>query len=143
MLLGEFHSTADRERLGVPAPLRPELAAGLTLTRGIERCLWGLPAQLWEELTAKMRERLPLTDPAARSFARLIYASALPCAPAEDGSIPLPEDLRQYAGIEDEAVWVGLGDHVEIWNPQLWHQNRAQLDQSGPEVAGKLLHYGI
>lgn len=142
MLLGEFHSTADRERLGVPIPLRGELAAGLTLTRGIERCLWGLPAEAWEELTAKM-QRLPLTDPAARSFARLIYASALPCAPETDGSIPLPEGLRQYAGIEDETLWIGLGDHVEIWNPELWQQTRARLEQTGAEVAEKLLHYGI
>lgn len=143
MLLGEFHSTADRERLGVPTPLRGELAAGLTLTRGIERCLWGLPTPAWEELTAKMCERLPLTDPAARAFARLIYAAALPCAPAADGSIPLPAGLRQYAGIEEEALWIGLGDHVEIWNPQLWQQTCARLEQTGAQVAEKLLHYGI
>ncbi len=144
MLLGEFPCTTDKEgRLSVPEPFRADLAAGLILTRGIDRCLWGLPRHVWEELTAKVQARHPLTNRDARSFARLIYAQAMACAPDAHDTIPLPDSLRGYAGIEDQAIWVGLGDYVEIWSPERWQELRAQLDEGGESTAEKLIAYGV
>jgi MraZ protein len=35
----------------------------------------------------------------------------------QDGRIVLPEDFREFAGIEDSAVFVGQGIKFQIWEP--------------------------
>jgi MraZ protein len=144
MLLGEFRCVADDSgRLNIPAELCPELAEGLALTRGIERCLFAFPAEEWQELAEKMRAQLPLTSRDARAFTRLMFAGALTCVPDQRGQIPLPGDLREYAGIEEEAVVVGLCTHLEIWSPQRWQEVRARMVEEGTAVAERLSQCGV
>ena len=144
MFLGEFHCTTDGNgRLIIPIELRAKLAEGLIVTRGIERCLFVYRAEEWRELAKKMRSRLPLTSRDARAFARLIFTGALVCVPDQQGRVPLPNNLRQYAGIEDEAIVVGLYTHLEIWSPQRWREIVAQMAKEGAVVAESLSHLGI
>jgi MraZ protein len=144
MLLGEFHCTTDESgRLSIPSTFCTEFMEGMTLTRGIERCLLGLPAPEWQRLAGRIRAHLPFTNPNARGFARLIFSGALPCRPNQEGSIPLPHALREYAGIEDEAIVIGLSTHVEIWNPQRWAEIRSQLEDGGETIAEQLNEYGV
>ncbi len=143
MLLGEFHCAADGERLRIPAEWRAELGEGLTLTRGIERCLFIYPAAEWRRLAEKMEGRLPLTSREARMFARLIFSGALACVPDREGRIPLPGLLREYAGIEEEAIVIGLYTHLEVWNPRRWLEVRAQIDEEGAAAVETLLHLNI
>lgn len=143
MLLGEFHCATDGERLRMPAELCAELGEGLTLTRGIERCLFIYPAAEWRRLAEKMEGRLPLTSREARMFARLIFAGALACAPDPEGNIPLPGLLRQYAGIKGEAIIVGLYTHLEVWSPERWQEVRARIDEEGAATAEALVHLDI
>jgi len=144
MLLGEFHCTAgDSGKLTIPARLCAELGEGLTVTRGIERCLFVYPAGEWAKLADKMHRQLPLTNRDARSFARLMFSGALSCIPDKQGQIPLPSSLRQYANIKDEAIVVGLGTHLEIWNPQRWEEMREQMAEEGEAVVERLSHLGV
>ena len=64
-------------------------------------------------------------------------------APNQEGQIPLPNDLRQYAGIEDEAIVVGLCTHLEVWNPQRWQEVNDQTVKEGAAVAERLSHLEI
>jgi MraZ protein len=144
MFLGEFHCTTDGNgRLIIPIEFRAKLAEGLIVTRGIERCLFIYPAEEWLKLAKKMRLRLPLTSRDARAFARLIFAGALVCVPDQQGRVPLPNNLRQYAGIEDQAIVVGLYTHLEIWSPRRWQEVVAQMVKEGAAVAESLSHLGI
>lgn len=144
MFLGEFRCITDGNgRLVIPVELRARLAEGLIMTRGIERCLFIYPVEEWRKLAKKMRFRLPLTSRDARAFARLIFAGALVCVPDQQGRVPLPDNLRQYAGIEDEAIVVGLYTHLEIWNPQRWQEMVARIAKEGATVAESLSHLGI
>ena len=36
------------------------------------------------------------------------------------GRILLPSVLREFAGIEKDAVLVGVGSRIEIWNKDKW-----------------------
>ena len=38
----------------------------------------------------------------------------------KQGRILIPSVLREYAGIEKEAVLVGTGNHLEIWSKERW-----------------------
>jgi MraZ protein len=90
-----------------------------------------------------MQDRLPLTNRRARAFRRLIFSGALTCAPDRRGQIRLPDRLRQYANIEDEAVVVGLVSHLEIWSPRQWQEMRAALAADGVALAEALGEFGI
>ena len=41
------------------------------------------------------------------------------------GRVCLPDDMARAAGIEDEAVLVGLLDRFEIWNPDRYEKVKA------------------
>jgi MraZ protein len=129
MFLGEFYCQADTQgSLTLPGKIRSGLEGELTLTRGIERCLLIYPAKEWQQLAAKIQEQLRLTRSGDRAFARLMFSGALSCIPDAEGRIPVPEHLRQYAGIQGEAVIVGLCNHLEVWDAQRWADVTVQLE---------------
>lgn len=144
MLLGEFRCGADGEgRVTIPSSLRGELIDGATVTRGIERCLLVYPSVEWEKLTGKIEERLPFTSQSARSFARFIFSGAQTCVPDRTGQVFLPDRLREYAGIEDEVIIVGLLSHLEVWCPEQWQETKSTLLEDGPALAQELRDLGI
>jgi MraZ protein len=143
MLLGEFRCRTDSGgRLTVPSIFRSELVDGATVTRGIERCLWIYPAVGWQELGEKVRQ-LPITSQPGRAFARLIFSGAAVCVPDEAGQLLLPDNLRQYARIGDEAVLVGVLSHVEVWSPESWQESKSSFVAEGVVLAEELSGFGI
>lgn len=139
MLLGEFHCSTDGEgRLTIPPEFRAELAHGATVTRGIDRCVVVYPAVEWQGLAEKIEDRLPLTSRQARAFSRLMFSGALACALDQEGQIHVPDQLREYANIENEVVVVGLFSHLEIWSPRQWQRTRAESVQDGAGLAEEL-----
>lgn len=134
MFYGEFeHSIDDKGRITVPAKFRAQLAAGVVVTKGLDTCLWLYPAAGWEELAARIKA-LPVTNPAAREFRRQVFGSASDDVPDKQGRINLPEYLLRYAGIDRNAVIVGLDSHCEIWNRDEW---RARQERSHLDIAGR------
>jgi MraZ protein len=116
---------------------------GATVTRGIERCLFVYPSAEWQKLAEKMQDRLPLTSRQARAFRRLMFSGALTCVPDQRGQIRLPDRLRQYANVKDEAVVVGLVSHLEIWSPRQWQEMSGALADDGVALAEELGEFGI
>jgi MraZ protein len=72
-----------------------------------------------------------------------MFSAALTCVPDQRGQIGLPERLRQYADIQNEAVVVGLVSHVEIWSPGQWQKVDAALANDGVNLAEGLRDFGI
>ena len=52
----------------------------------------------------------------------------------KSGRISLSEQMAKAAGIDKEAVLLGLVDRFEIWNPERYEQISAVDDQLLPEV---------
>ena len=48
------------------------------------------------------------------------FRSAATCEVDRQGRILLPSVLREFAGIEKDAVLVGVGSRIEIWNKDKW-----------------------
>jgi len=143
MLIGEFRCCTDTEgRLILPSRFRSELIGGATVTRGIEPCLWIYPAAAWQELAEKVRG-LPVTSRPARAFARLIFSGAAACFPDETGQLLLPDKLRRYARIDDEAVVVGVFSHLEIWSPGRWQKARSSFVAESAALVEELSEFGI
>jgi MraZ protein len=138
LLLGEYeHTIDDKGRITVPAKYRGRLAAGLVVTKGIDRCLWLFPMDVWEELSEKIRN-LPLTNPRAREFRRQVFGNASDAVPDKQGRIILPPTLRSYGDIDSQAAIIGLHDHCEIWSPERW---RIRQEQSDNEPEARAEHF--
>jgi MraZ protein len=128
MFLGEFiHTIDEKGRLTIPAKFRDELAEGLIITRGIDRCLAVYPMDEWNRL-AEQVSALPLTDRLARAFRRLVFANASDAIPDKQGRILIPPRLREYASLNGEAVVTGLNTYVEVWNPDAWGEESERVE---------------
>ena len=133
MFLGRYNHTLDvKGRLAIPARYREALAEGLVLTRGIDRCLALYPLAAWRPLAEKV-SALPLSDPDARAFRRLVFAEAADLALDTQGRILVPPELRRYAGLERDAVIIGVDTALEIWSPERWQAVEAVMDADGAD----------
>jgi MraZ protein len=138
MFLGRHAHTVDAKgRLAIPARFREELAAGVVLTRGIDRCLALYPMATWQPLAEKV-DQLPITDPDARTFRRMVFAEAVDLELDAQGRILLPPELRQYAEIDRDAYVVGVNTSIEIWSPARWDAQSALMENDGAEIAQRL-----
>jgi len=125
---GEYrHSVDDKGRLAVPAKFRAQLGAGAVVSRWLDACLAIHTQDGWNDLSGKVAA-LPITDPNARRFSRLIFAGAAEVELDRQGRILLPAYLREHIELGGDAVVVGSRDHAEIWVPDTWTAYAAQLD---------------
>jgi len=143
MFLGEFsHSFDDKGRLTIPAKFRDELAGGVVVTRGIDRCLFVFPRPVWDVLAERIA-KLPLSERNARNFGRLMFSGAADFVPDRQGRVLVPQGLREYAGLDSEAVVIGLYDRLEIWNPTQWASVKAEVEGNPESIAQQLHELGI
>jgi len=45
----------------------------------------------------------------------------------KSGRIVIPEKIRNGLGNEVDLVWVGCGDHVEIWTQEAWVKEQPRM----------------
>lgn len=139
MFSGAFpHSMDAKGRLVLPAKFRAQLGLGLTVTKGLNRCLWLFPEENWrlvaEQLTAET-----LGSPDTLALQRFFLGSAADAGPDDQGRIMLPPLLRDYAGIEKEVVTVGMGTRLEIWSRERWDAYQNDLtDERILELTSRL-----
>jgi MraZ protein len=124
LFLGEYqHALDPKGRVILPASFRPELEEGLIMTIGHDRCLTIHPASGWEVVLRELRKLRP-TDERARSYARVMTASAQPETLDRQGRVTIPARLRNYAGLTRDCTVVGGDQHVEIWDTAAWERYR-------------------
>lgn len=138
MFLGRFgHNLDTKGRLAIPAKFRSALAAGLVVTRGIDRCLTVYPLAAWQVLAEKV-SALSISDPDARLLKRMVFGEAVDEELDAQGRIVLPPELRRYAGIDREATVVGMNTHLELWDPARWDELTATVEGEGASIAQRL-----
>jgi MraZ protein len=134
---GEYRHTVDgKGRIAVPARYRTALGGGAYLTRWLDGCLAIFPRDAWGAIADKIAA-LPLSDADARTFSRIIFASAFEVEVDGQGRVLLPANLRAAAQLESNAVVVGARDHLELWSPERWAAYSAEMDR--PEVLAQHL----
>ena len=90
--------------------------AGVFVLTTYDSCLVAFSWKDWTELEEKFM-RIPNPSPRARAFRRLVIGGAEKQKADAHGRILLSPDHRAYAGLDREAVVLGLVDRFEIWNP--------------------------
>ena len=120
MFLGTHTPRLDEKgRLFLPAKYREELAGGLVITKGQERCLYVFPTAEFERIAEALRTA-PTTAKAVRDSSRVFFASASDGVPDKQGRVTIPQGLRDYAGLQRECVVIGANTRLEIWDNAAW-----------------------
>jgi MraZ protein len=115
-------------RLVVPSKhrdaLQSQCAGNLVLTAHPHRCLLLYPQPAWEPIQSKIMS-LSSFDRQSSALQRLLVGYAEDLEMDSAGRLLVSPALREFAGLEKQAMLVGQGSHFELWNIDAW---RAQLE---------------
>ncbi|MGE5285841.1 MAG: division/cell wall cluster transcriptional repressor MraZ [Micromonosporaceae bacterium] len=139
MFLGTHTPRLDEKgRLFLPAKYRDELAGGLVITKGQERCLYVFPQAEFGRITEALRSA-PVTAKAVRDYSRVFFASASDEVPDKQGRITVPPGLRDYAGLGRDCVVIGANTRLEIWDAQAWDAYLADQEEAFSAASEEVL----
>ena len=141
MLIGEYEHTIDAKgRLSMPAKLRRDMGEAFIVTKGLDGCLFAFSQEEWKNFETKLKA-LPLSDKNARNFVRFFLAGATECEIDKQGRFLIPSNLREAGKLEKEAVIIGVGTRLEIWNKEFWTSKDEEI--SADEIAENMTMLGI
>ena len=123
----------DKGRIILPAKFREELAGGLVLTRGQERCIYVFSEREFGRIHEQMREA-PISSKQSRDYIRVFLSGASDEVPDKQGRVTIPPALRAYAGLDRELAVIGAGSRAEIWDAQAWNEYLAEKETSFSET---------
>jgi MraZ protein len=134
-------SVDSKGRLAVPSRYRDRLMAmaegNLVLTLNpLDRSLWLYPLPEWEEIEAKLAG-LSDFDKQGRRAKQMMRGYATDCQLDAQGRILIPQELRDYAGLDRQAVFLGQGNKFELWDEQAWNKQRDEWLQAVGKDSGE------
>ncbi|HEY8518432.1 MAG TPA: division/cell wall cluster transcriptional repressor MraZ [Gammaproteobacteria bacterium] len=141
MFRGASKVTLDSKgRVAIPSRYRERIIsrAGGQLVATVDRdyCLLIYPLPDWEEIERKLI-RLPALNKQARRLQRLMVGYATELEMDSHGRILLTRELRDFAGLERQAMLIGQGNKFELWDEERWNARRDEwLADDGGDLGG-------
>lgn len=140
---GEYDCKLDAKgRLALPAKVKsalPDVAAQeLVLRRGFESCLVMYPMIEYKKIINRVRSLSEFNEE-YRRFQRSFFRGNIELEMDGSGRINIPNRMMSFASLEKEVVLVGLGNRVEIWNPDLYEENLISDASEYSKLAEKYL----
>lgn len=138
MFYGEYpYKVDDKGRVPLPPKFRRELKGGMILTKGLERCITVYSPEEWKRVSDRLAAKA--VSPAnSRKLTRSLFGSAFSATFDGQGRIVLPFYLREYAGIGDTAVVVGVNNAIELWSEEDWRTEKTSADEQAAKIIESL-----
>jgi MraZ protein len=143
------HAIDGKGRTSVPSRFREVLAEDddkkIVLTTGLDPCLVAYPMKEWLAFEERLAQ-LPRFDPSVAMIRRIYVSGAVELDIDKLGRVLIPQALRGYAGLERQALWAGMGRHLELWSKPRFDELRAEaLDDPARrmEMASRLAELGL
>lgn len=136
---GEYEATVDAKgRMILPAKVKARLPEGFAqeifLLRSTDPCLMIYPIPEWEKMASKV-SGLNEFDEHTATIQRNFLRGGQECELDNMGRFLIPKRLLDYAGITKDAIVVGLGNRLELWEPARYEKS---LISDPKELAGLL-----
>lgn len=140
---GTFTYAVDSKgRINIPLRLRkylsPDANDTFVITRGFDTCLFLYPLNEWNRLEQSIRELNP-SDSRHRFVLRTLLQWAAEVQLDQQSRIIIPRELLQFATIDTAVRVIGVLDHIEIWNPDLFEKYMNAQGESYESVAQTVL----
>lgn len=129
MFLGTHTPKLDEKgRFVLPARFRDELAGGLIIAKGQERCLSIFtPAEFARQAEVALTGSPTVRD--TRDFQRTFAAGASEETPDKQGRVTVPPLLRAYAGLDKDIAVIGAFNRIELWDLGAWQAYETAQDE--------------
>ena len=135
-----------KQRVAIPAKTRvmiEQARAGnaMYLIWGPNGVLWLWPERSFEEICG---EFAPSLNPAVEQmeFDQLTFPETHRLDIDTAGRIRLPQELLDEAGLGSRVLFVGMRDHMEIWDPEAWAEQHREKAGRRPEIAQRQRRIG-
>lgn len=138
-----FHGTYEHQidskgRLSIPAKFRAIGMDGMitqfVMIRGIGGCLSLLRAEVFKHFQDEYKPNYP-TFKAFLDYKRLFLPRSVPVSVDPQGRIIIPTELKTEVEIDDRALIIGVGEWIEIWNPDKFKEYCDNLKESYDKMA--------
>ena len=141
--MGEYkHNLDTKGRIIVPSKFRDLLSEQFIITRGLDRCLFAYTMDEWARIEEKLKT-LPLTKKDARKFTRLFFSGATNVEIDKQGRINIPQNLRDYAGLEKDCTVIGVSSRIEIWDTSAWEGFYTESEENFEDIAEDLIDFDL
>ncbi len=130
MFFGTFNHAIDAKgRTSLPVKFRDTLAAAneprvVLMQYPHWRAIAALPSSVWTELVKKVMAASPLDARFQRNVLRFV-SSAHEVDLDVHGRVLVPPSLREWAGLQREVVWVGMGPIIHLFDKAAYAEQMA------------------
>jgi MraZ protein len=139
MLLGQYDGKVDAKgRTAFPKKFREVLGDKLIITLGYENSLIVVSEENWRALLEGTEGR-PFIESETRETQRFLLGGASGIELDGKGRFVLPAYIREFAGVEDDVVFIGLSRYVEIWDKKKWLLYRKGLEKNIDSISKRLI----
>ncbi len=108
------HSIDSKGRIVLPVKFREELGSTFYIAKGFgNRCIQAMSVEEFNSISSKILE-LPADKAMALQYT--FTATAVEVSPNAQGRVIIPQPLRDFAGIEADALVIGMNRRIEIWS---------------------------
>lgn len=139
----EYESKLDSKgRLVLPSRIKSQLPEGsgdeLVIRRGFEPCLILYPMVEFKKVFSKISGLTEFNEE-YRKLQRNFFSGTATVELDGNGRFLIPRNMLTYAQIDKEAILVGMGNKVEIWNPALYEKHMITDPSELSKLAQKYL----
>ena len=96
-----------------------------------------LKGEYSHNIDAKGRLIIP-ANKKARAFAYFFQGSATDGDLDKQGRTLIPSVLREFAHLDKEVVFVGMGKRAEIWDKKRWEEKNAEVELNIEDIASDM-----
>jgi len=138
---GTFDHTLDaKNRLTVPARYREAFQSGVVLAMPVELKpyvgVWR--AEEYDRYTKASLDTLPPLSPSRNELERFLYGSSQDAELDKAGRVMIPGFLARHASLAKEVLVVGVGERLELWDRDLYNDQRPALLNSVAKLTARV-----
>lgn len=100
-----------------------------------QRCLVLYPEAVWNEMMDSMRRRLNRWNPHEQQVFRQLVSDAESVTLDGNGRFLLTRRAKDFAGIDSQVTFIGMGDTIEIWAKESTEQPFMEQEEFGKALA--------
>jgi MraZ protein len=139
MIIGQYLTRlSEKNRTSLPKKFRDAIGDEGIIARWYEGCLVVVNGTTWKALLNRLTAKANVITQPVRDTDRFILGSAFEIEFDDQGRFVIPKVLKDYARLEDEVYFIGLGDRVEVWNKKDWEDREAYIAKNAAQLVEKL-----
>lgn len=139
MVLGQFAGRIDtKARVAFPKRFRKIVGDRLIVTQGYEYSLIIVGEKGWEALLEGTKGK-PFVQKEARETQRYLLGNATFVELDKKGRFIVPQHLREFSGIAEDVIFLGLSRYIELWDKKRWEVYKQNLEKNIDSIAKKLI----